>query len=96
MYIYILKLISCLKKKKERRTYTRETKLKAIGDHIPNGRSFRQIAIDLMLSESNIVSDWVNMYKEKGSNYFVEPLFVKTILLVNLFHISINFNDGNI
>ena len=73
MYIYILKLISCFKKKKERRTYTRETNLKAIGDHITNGRSFRQIAIDLMLSESNIVSDWMNMYKEKGSNYFVEP-----------------------
>ena len=85
-----------LKKKKKRRTYTRETKLKAIGDHIINGLFFRQIAIDLMLTELNIVSDWVNMYKEKGSNYFLEPLFVKTILLVNLFHISVNFDDGNI
>ena len=85
-----------LKKKKERRTYTRETKLKAIGNHITNECSLRQIAIDLMLTEPNIVSDWVNMYKEKGSNYFVEPLFVKTILLVNLFHISVNFDDGNI
>ena len=54
------------KKKEERRTYTRETKLKAIEDHIVNGRSFRKIAIDLMLTEPNIVSDWVNMYKEKG------------------------------
>ena len=61
------------KKKKERGTYTHETKLKAIEDHITNGRSFRQIAIDLMLTKPNIVSDWVNMYKEKGSNYFVEP-----------------------
>ena len=49
-----------------------------------------------MLTKPNIVSDWVNMYKEKGSNYFVEPLFVKTILLVNFFHISVNFDDGNI
>ena len=47
-----------LKKKKERRTYTRETKLKAIGDHIINVRSFRQIAIDLKLTEPNIISDW--------------------------------------
>ena len=54
------------KKKEERRTYTRETKLKAIKDAIVNGRSFRKIAIDLMLTEPNIVSDWVNMYKEKG------------------------------
>lgn len=49
-----------------------------------------------MLTELNIVSDWVNIYKEKGSNYFAEPLFVKTRLLINLFHISVNFDDGNI
>ena len=45
------------KKKEERRTHTRETKLKAIEEHITNGYSFRQIAIDLMLTEPNIVSD---------------------------------------
>ena len=47
-----------LKKKKKRRTYTRETKLKAIGYHIINVRSFRQIAIDLKLTEPNIISNW--------------------------------------
>ena len=57
---------AAFKRKKERRKYSRETKLRAIEDHIVNGRSFRQIAIDLMLTEPNIVSDWVNMYKEKG------------------------------
>ena len=46
------------KKNKERGTYTHETKLKAIEDHITNGRSFRQIAIDLKLTEPNIISDW--------------------------------------
>ena len=54
------------KKKEERRTYNRETKLKAIEDHIVKGRSFRKIAIDLIFTEPNIVSYWVNMYKEKG------------------------------
>ena len=50
----------------ERRTYTCETKLKAIENHVVNGRSFWQIIIDLMLTELNIISDWVNMYKVRG------------------------------
>ena len=53
-------------KDQERKAYSREMKLKAISDHIQKGKSFRQIAIDLMLTEPGIVSDWVKMYKEKG------------------------------
>lgn len=55
-------------KEQERRQYSRETKLKAIKDHFETGRSFRQIAIDLMLTEPGIVSDWVKMYTEKGED----------------------------
>ena len=54
------------KRKEERRTYTRETKLKAIGDHIINVRSFRQIAIDLKLTEPNIISDWWTCIKKRA------------------------------
>lgn len=53
-------------KNQERRQYSRETKLKAIKEHFENNKSYRQIAIDLMLTEPGIVSDWVAMYKEKG------------------------------
>ena len=37
-----------------------------IKEHFENNKSYRQIAIDLMLTEPGIVSDWVAMYKEKG------------------------------
>ena len=53
-------------KNQERRQYSRETKLKAIKEHFENNKSYRQIAVDLMLTEPGIVSDWVAMYKEKG------------------------------
>lgn len=53
-------------KNQERRQYSRETKLKAIKEHFESNKSYRQIAIDLMLTEPGIVSDWVAMYKEKG------------------------------
>jgi len=49
-----------------RRKYSRETKLKAIKEHVTNGTSFRRIAIDLMLTDPKIVSDWVFLFKEKG------------------------------
>lgn len=52
--------------KQERRPYPREMKLKAIKEHFEHGKSFRSIAIDLMLTEPGIVSDWVKLYKEKG------------------------------
>jgi len=49
-----------------RRKYSRETKLKAIQEHVTNGTSFRRIAIELMLTDPKIVSDWVFLFKEKG------------------------------
>lgn len=54
------------KKEEQRRSYTREMKLEAIHDILTNGKSYRKKALELMITEAGIISDWVKMYKEKG------------------------------
>ena len=49
----------------EIKKYSREIKLKAI-KRVYEGESQRQVAIDLGLSESTTLRDWIRIYKSKG------------------------------
>ena len=53
------------KEEGKRREYKRETKLKAIREHL-EGKSLRKIGIELMLTDPKIVGDWVEKYKAEG------------------------------
>lgn len=59
----------------ERRQYSRKRKLKVIKESFENKRPFRQIAIDLMLTDPRIVSDWVKIYEEKGEDAINDTCF---------------------
>ena len=50
----------------QRITYTREIKLRAIDRVLRQGESYRQVALDLMLTDPKIVHDWVVKYKNEG------------------------------
>ena len=50
----------------EKRKYSREMKLDAIHDVINNHKSFRDKAIELMLTNPNIVWDWLEKYRIGG------------------------------
>lgn len=52
-----------IKKSNEKRKYSREMKLDAIHDVISNHKSFRDKAIELMLTNPNIVWDWLKCSK---------------------------------
>ena len=52
----------------QRQKYTREMKLKAIDEHFSMEKPIRQIAVDLMLSDPKIVSDWIKLYKTRGES----------------------------
>lgn len=54
------------KEENTRQEYSREMKLKAIKEHFEKGRSQRDIAIELMLSDPKIVGDWITKYKQEG------------------------------
>lgn len=53
-------------KEQIRKPYTREMKLKAIKEHLEEGKSLRQIVLELMLTQPGIVADWVRKYKKEG------------------------------
>lgn len=50
----------------KRRDYTREMKLNAIHDILLTGKSYNQKAIELMLTDAKIVSDWMEKYNKYG------------------------------
>ena len=50
----------------QRKKYSRELKLKVIHQHFTEGKSFRSIALDLMLTDPRIVADWVEKYIKEG------------------------------
>ncbi|MGM9970348.1 MAG: transposase, partial [Anaeroplasma sp.] len=50
----------------QRKKYTREMKLKAIDRVLRNGETYRQVSLDLMLTDPKIVHDWVTKYKNEG------------------------------
>ena len=50
----------------QRQVYTRETKLKCIEDIITGKCSYREKAIELMITNPRIVCDWVEKYKAYG------------------------------
>ena len=50
----------------QRITYTREIKLRAIDRVLRQGESYRQVALDLLLTDPKIVHDWVVKYKNEG------------------------------
>lgn len=52
----------------ENRVYTREEKLKAIEEYLSGTKSGRQIALELGSPSSDIVRDWVKLFKEGGSD----------------------------
>ena len=54
------------KTKFQRKKYSRELKLKVIHQHFAEGKSFRSIALDLMLTDPRIVADWVEKYIKEG------------------------------
>ncbi|MCQ2795542.1 MAG: transposase [Bacilli bacterium] len=49
-----------------RMTYTRKDKLACIEAIISGKKSYREVALDMMLTNPKIVSDWVLIYKRKG------------------------------
>ncbi|WP_298035443.1 transposase [uncultured Dysosmobacter sp.] len=48
--------------------YTRETKLRAIHRYLNGNESYRKIALELGLTDANILRDWVSLFKEKGED----------------------------
>jgi transposase len=50
----------------ETTTYTREQKLHAINRVIQEHISYRQLGLQLGLTDPGILRDWVNLYREKG------------------------------
>ena len=53
-------------KDEQRRTYTRELKLKTIHEISTTGVSYRQKGIELMLSDPTIIRDWMKLYRKHG------------------------------
>ncbi len=53
-------------KEEKARTYTREEKLKAIVEVLSEGKTLREVALAMMLSDPTIVSDWVKKYQKEG------------------------------
>lgn len=49
-----------------RKKYTREEKLKAIKRVKETGISYRQLALELMLSDPTILADWVHKFDKEG------------------------------
>ena len=54
------------KKDQQRVTYTRELKLETIHEVLTTNISYRQKAVELMLTDPTILRDWVRMYKKHG------------------------------
>lgn len=54
------------KKTENRIKYTREMKLNVIKDIISKNKSYRDAAVELKLTNPNIVRDWLIKYKEGG------------------------------
>jgi transposase-like protein len=54
------------KEDNQRRKYARETKLRAIHDMEMNNKTYRDIGIELMMTNANIVRDWYQKYKSEG------------------------------
>ena len=54
------------KENSEPRVYSREMKLEVIHDVISNGKTYRDKAIEMMLTNPNIVWDWIEKYKNGG------------------------------
>ena len=52
--------------KPAKRKYTREMKLEAIHDILTNKKTYAQKALELMLTNPNIVGDWMEKYNEDG------------------------------
>ena len=50
----------------QRKTYSRETKLNAIHDVLVMKKSQNSIALDLMLTNPKVLSDWINKYQNEG------------------------------
>ena len=53
-------------KDEQRRTYTRELKLKTIHEILTTDVSYRQKGIELMLSDPTIIRDWMKLYHRYG------------------------------
>ncbi len=64
--LYLLYGEKAFERAEKARTYTREEKLKAIVAVISEGRSLREVALSMMLSDPKIVADWVKKYKTEG------------------------------
>ncbi len=52
----------------EIKTYSREQKLEIVKRYLNGNESYRQIGIELGLSDSSTIRDWVRLYKEKGED----------------------------
>ena len=52
----------------ERRKYSREMKLKAIGEVLNKKKSRKAVALELMLTDPKIVDDWVEKYLKEGES----------------------------
>ena len=52
----------------ERRKYSREMKLKAIGEVLNKKKSRKTVALELMLTDPKIVDDWVEKYLKEGES----------------------------
>lgn len=50
----------------QRRKYTREIKLQAIHEIVTKQKSYRDIGIELMMTNANIVRDWLQKYTNEG------------------------------
>ena len=51
-----------------RRNYTRQMKLEAIHDVLTNHISYNKKAVELMITDPGIISDWVEKYREGGED----------------------------
>ena len=56
------------RKNENRKSYTRELKLKAIQEIEQNGKSYRDVALEIGLLEPSIVLDWITLYRQKGES----------------------------
>ena len=50
----------------ERRDYTRKEKLRIIKIIISGEKSYREVALDMMLTNPKIISDWVRKFQREG------------------------------
>ena len=55
-------------KDQERKPYTRELKLQTIHEIETTGVSYRQKAVDLMLTDPTIIRDWMKLYRKYGES----------------------------